>query len=358
MDVRFDDPASFETSAALFAAGGAVLGAVGSLPIAAAGSALSLLLLRWRGRRVVAACASAAVALAGAATASALRGAGEIGAAPGAAAATGAMLGLLLGVDRADLAKETGTPPPSASAVALGGAFAALAVALASTLLPALADALRGFAPRFVASAAAGGSLGLWAALCAMPLHVRIGGDPLEKRLAAIRFSLDPALRALAERAVAARSSALRELPEDVAPELPASLDALAAAALELAARASGLSRAASPQAEQDLQRRSLSLVQSAEASDDEAARGSYLRAADALGAHLEHLQRVRRARERALAQLHEDVANLERARFSLTLLHGPQLDAELALLQDRLRDGAAAFEEAEVLRAPSRARA
>jgi hypothetical protein len=166
-------------------------------------------------------------------------------------------------------------------------------------------------------------------------------------RLDALRFVLGPELRPLAERAAAARRSAMTKLPAGVPAEIPASIDALAAAALELSARAAELSRAASPQAEDELQRRSTWLSQSAQGVDDVEAKRSYENAREALCAQLEHLRRVRCARERVLARLHENVANLERAQFSLTLVQGARLDAELALLQQCLRQGATAFEEA-----------
>jgi hypothetical protein len=60
----------------------------------------------------------------------------------------------------------------------------------------------------------------------------------------------------------------------------------------------------------------------------------------------------VRRGRDRIAARLHEEVAQLERARFSLLLLQGANAErsaAELELLSSRLRRSAGAFEaEAE----------
>ena len=336
MDVRFEDHASFERCAAWCAAGGAALGATGSLPLAAAGSALAMLAARHRGRRIAAAVACAAVAVAWA-----------VLALPWAAAVAGAMLGLLLAVDRVDAAKERGTAPPSGWAVTITAATGAIAVAMAAALLPALAGALTTAVPRWTAGVASGGALGLWAALSAAPMHLRFGTDALEMRLEALRFVLGPELRPLAERAATARRSAMARLPPGVPAEIPASIDALAAAALELSARAAELSRAASPQAEDELQRRSAWLLQSAQAADDVEAKRSYQNAREALSAQLDHLRRVRCARERVLARLHENVANLERAQFSLTLVQGAGFDAELALLQQCLRQGATAFEEA-----------
>jgi hypothetical protein len=336
MDVRFEDHASFQRCAAWCAAGGAALGVTGSLPLAAAGSALALLVVDRKGRGFLAACACAAVAVAWA-----------LAPLPWADAAVGAMLGLLLAVVRMDAADDEGTAHPSALAVAMAAAAGAFAVSMASALLPALSGALASSVPGWMAGAASGGALGLWGALAAAPLHVRAGSDPIEMRLHSLRFSVGPDLRALAERAAAARRGALSRLPSGVPPEVRASIDAVAAAALELAARGAELSRAASPLAEEELRKRSVSMAESAQAADDADARESYENAAAALAAQLEHLRRVRRARERVLARLHENVANLERTGFSLTLMQGPEFEAELSLLQERLRRGAAAFEEA-----------
>jgi hypothetical protein len=155
-------------------------------------------------------------------------------------------------------------------------------------------------------------------------------------------------------RAAAARRGAADELPPGTRADLRSLLDQLALAALDVAERTASLTRAASPAVEEELQRRCALLLNNAAKADDEATRQSYQRAADALEGQLDHFRRVRRARERALARLHEDVANLERARFSLTLLRGPDSAAELDLLHDRLQHGAIAFEELDSLSCPT----
>jgi hypothetical protein len=81
---------------------------------------------------------------------------------------------------------------------------------------------------------------------------------------------------------------------------------------------------------EDDLQRRSAALSQNAAKTDDPAARQSYQRAAEALQGQLDHLLRVRRAKDRAVARMHEEVENLERARFSLTLVQDSDTAAGL----------------------------
>src|SRR5207237_5281840 len=98
LDVRFEDPRLFERAAASFAIGGVAGGAAGSLPLAAAGSALALLLVmrpegasvrRWAA--VVGCCGAVAVFW-------------QLAPIAGSPAACGAMLGLLLAIVRHDLA--------------------------------------------------------------------------------------------------------------------------------------------------------------------------------------------------------------------------------------------------------------
>jgi hypothetical protein len=266
-------------------------------------------------------------------------------------------LGLLFAVARRDSARAAGWAVPSTAAVALAAALVAGAVLLASIASAPLASALAAILPGWIASGASGAAFGLWAGFAAAPLHVEIGGDAVEARL-----SLPAEVRGLAERAAEARRGAAEELPAGARGDLRGLLDALALAALDVAERTASLSRSAAPPLEDDLQRRFAQLTKSAEGAEDPAARSSYQRAAEALEGQLEHFRRVRRARERALARLHEDVANLERARFSLTLLRGAGAErgaTELTLLHDRLQHGALAFEaEDELAAPPERARA
>ena len=129
-------------------------------------------------------------------------------------------------------------------------------------------------------------------------------------------------------------------------------LDALALAALDLARRGAELQRAAPAAAEEELVKRCAELLAAAAGAPDRIAQASYRRAARTLEGQLEHLRQVRRGRERIAARLHEEVAQLERARFSLLLLQGANAErsgAELELLGERLRQSASGFEaEAE----------
>ncbi len=359
MDVRFEDHAQFQRTAGLAALGAGVLAAMAPqlalAPAAAAGSAIAVALapgLVGPARRRRVAAAAACVLAAGAAVVNA-RAAWLL-------PLCGAMLGVLFAIARRDSTQEAVVQP--GWVMALAAALGAGAALLASVALAPLAAALAALVPGWLANGASGAAFGLWAGLAAAPLHVAAGADAVEARLNALRFSLPQEVRGLAERAVAARRGAAEELPAGARGDLRGLIDALALAALDVAERTSQLSRAAAPALEEELQRRFAQLQKSAAEAEDPSARSSYQRAAEALEGQLEHFRRVRRARERALARLHEDVANLERARFSLTLLHGSDAArgaAELDLLHDRLQHGALAFEAEEDLAvAPPRARA
>jgi hypothetical protein len=171
MNVRFEDHLAFQRAALWSAAGGAVLGAFGPLPLAVAGSALGLSIAcanaGWRNRLLAAGgCAAAAVVWA-------------VAAHPWSAWACGATLALLFAAVRAGSANAAGTRPPSPIAVALTVAGGAAAVALGSELLPASLAALSTVAPGWIAAALSGAVLGLWAAVCSAPLHVAVDREPL-----------------------------------------------------------------------------------------------------------------------------------------------------------------------------------
>jgi hypothetical protein len=310
MQARFEDHTGFQRTVLLCMAGATVAALIG----VEAGAAGALVLLSaWPGAEVRRRRLLAAL---GAALFGAWFFSQEVWLLP----LTGALLGLSFALSRRETCARFGKPAIAVSVAIAAGA--ALLLPLASALLPLV--------PRVVAGAA----YGLWLGLAAAPLHILIGDDPVEARLAALRVSLTPDLRALAERAATARRSALELLPPGVRTDVRGAFDSLALAALQVAEKAAELSRSASPALEDDLQRRAAALSQSASKSDDPAVQKSYQRAFDALQGQLQHLHRVRVAKERAVARLHEEVANLERARFSLTLVQDPLAAADLDLLQ------------------------
>jgi len=173
MEVRFEDHPAFQRAALLAAAGGAALGATGSLPLAAAGSAVALTLgitaVPWRWR-ILAACACVASAVVW-----------GVAAKPWSAPAFGAMLGLVLAGARADAVRRSGGSPVSPCAVVAGAAAASIAFATGAALLPDLTAALSTLAPSFYVAACSGAVLGLWTAISSAPVHLRIGGDRVEE---------------------------------------------------------------------------------------------------------------------------------------------------------------------------------
>lgn len=347
MDVRFDDHGHFHRMAARAALGGglaAMLGPSGALAQAAlAGGALAI--AAWpcsvpgRRRRLL---VGAACALAAAISAADLFNGWLL-------AGTGALLGLLLAAARDDAGRESGARPRSLAVIGLT-TLACAGVALATGLiLPGLAAVLRQLLPGWAADGAAGGAGAIWAVLATLPLHVAVGAEPVETRLQQLRPALTPELRVLAERAAAARRDAVGSLPSGARGDLRTLLDALALAALDVAERAAELGRAAPAGAEDELAGRVAQMEKKGESADDADTRGSYQRAAEALSGQLDHLRRVRRVKERALARLHEEVAHLERARFALSLLVGSDAERsalELELLHGRLEAAAAPFDE------------
>lgn len=262
----------------------------------------------------------------------------------------GALLALGFASARATQARESGVPLRPL-AVALAALLVTAALWAARIWLPAFAAALSLLVPAAVATPLAGAIAGLWIVAACAPLHLSQKADAVEARLAALRPLLGAELRPLAERAAAARSAAAAALPAGSRGDLRGLLEALALAALDLACRAAELGRAASVAVEEKLAERVIQLSKNADDTTDAPARGSYLRAAETLSAQLEHCRRVRGSRERIVARLHEEVAQLERARFALTLLEGADADrsaAELDLLGDRLLHSAVTC-EAEV---------
>src|SRR4051812_17916747 len=223
MDVRFVDHPRFQKAALRAGLGGAALAAIAPaalvLPAAAFGCALGLALDEDRRRRLPAA------VLCGVA-------AGFSAAMPKAGwpwLLCGALLSTLL-------ASAQAAEKPSWGLRALTAFCCGVAAWVAARVLPDAASVFASAVPAVVAYGAAGATLGLWFVLAAAPLHVRIGADSIEARLAALRPSLTAEARTLAERAATARRGALGELGARA--DLRSLIDSLCGAAIDLAARA------------------------------------------------------------------------------------------------------------------------
>jgi len=349
MQLRLEDQPLFHRSvlrasawAALAGAAATVTSAVALVPLAAAGCAVSLL---GRGKAALA-CAVGAISCAVAAL---LR--------PDSAAllGSGALLGLGLAAARLGEAGESGARKPGAGHFASSAVLGAAVLGAAGALLPPFASLLAHLFPASLAFPAAGAVLGLWAAAVAAPLYLTVALDPVEARLGTLRAALGAELRPLADRAVSARRAALEALVDKVPTgssrqDLRALLESLALLALDLARRAAELTFAAQPALEEELRKRAAGLTQRGHEVHDQVARASWLRAAETVEAQLAHCRSVRLARERLVARVHEEVSQLERARFSLLLLGGVdelRTAVELDLLGARLQQGVLACEAA-----------
>jgi len=98
------------------------------------------------------------------------------------AAACGTVLALVLAQDAAAAARDCGVAPPSFASAAVTAAAAIAASAVAFTLLPALR--LEQLLPGWLAGTITGAAFGLWTAMAAFPLHVRLGSGSAQRAAA------------------------------------------------------------------------------------------------------------------------------------------------------------------------------
>jgi hypothetical protein len=133
---------------------------------------------------------------------------------------------------------------PPLACIAAAVALATVAT-VAAPSLNAFIDVLAPVLRPGVAAAASGAVLGLWLGSATAPLHVRIGPDRIEQRLAQLRHRLAPGLLELAQRAAAARAELLGAAPEHLRPALRRAVDRIALDALDLAEQGSDVSRSA-----------------------------------------------------------------------------------------------------------------
>jgi hypothetical protein len=133
---------------------------------------------------------------------------------------------------------------PPLACIAAAIALATVAV-VAAPSLNAFIDVLAPVLRPGGAAAASGAVLGLWVGSATAPLHVRVGPDRIEQRLAQLRHRLAPGLLELAQRAVAARAAMLAAAPEHLRPALRRAVDRIALDALDLAEQGSDGSRSA-----------------------------------------------------------------------------------------------------------------
>lgn len=225
---------------------------------------------------------------------------------------------------------------------ALSGALAVGGLEVAQTLTQRL---LALSAPSFVIAALAGAVFALFFGLGQIAAHLALDPDPVEARCNELLAKLSGELRTLSTRALElyrACGKILGQLPHEPArEELAQSLGNLTREAVEVAAEWANVEAQLQGRAQSELGAQIQDLEKSASAAHDPLARRQLQSAAASLAEEKARLDELSLRRERVIARLKSDLAQLERARISLL---GVQLGnaevraAELASLSRRLQ--------------------
>ena len=199
--------------------------------------------------------------------------------------------------------------------------------------------------PALLGAGVAGGILGLFVGMSAVAAHLALSADPVEARVEALLPQLAGDFHALTERALNLYrqcGQSLAMLPREPArEELARTLGKMTRDAAELASEWAGVEAQLEERAQADLQAERDDLERSARASTDAIARRQLELAAASLGEEVERLGALKQRRERILARLRAEVAQLERARVALLSLRSGQAQlkaAELSALARRFR--------------------
>lgn len=173
--------------------------------------------------------------------------------------------------------------------------------------------------------AARGAVMGFFLALAAAALHLQAGSDPVETLHARLAGELTGELGRLCSQAIDLYRrcrEALAKSPQSAArAHVGRSLAEVTSRAMELARRWHAVDLELGERAEGELEKRVTELGKLAAASTDATAKRQLQAAERALGEERAQLARVRAGRERVMAQLHADLAILERTRFALLAL-------------------------------------
>ncbi|XXF75953.1 hypothetical protein P2318_23230 [Myxococcaceae bacterium GXIMD 01537] len=237
------------------------------------------------------------------------------------------------------------------AALTLGG------VEIARVLAARLAQVA---APMLLTAGLAGAVVGLFIGLSAISAHLALSADPVEARCEELLPRLSGDFRTLCERALTLYrqcGQSLALLPREPArEELARTLARMTRDAVELASEWAGVESQLEEHAHAELQAERDGLLRSARASTDAVARRQLEFAAASLTEELARLEELKLRRERILARLRAEVAQLDRARVSLLSLrsgHAQLKAAELSALARRFRAlSTSQFEEGQVMEA------
>jgi hypothetical protein len=199
--------------------------------------------------------------------------------------------------------------------------------------------------PVLLGAGLAGAVVGLFVGLSSVAAHLALASDPVEARCEELLPQLSGDFHTLAERALTVYrqcGQSLAQLPREPArEELARTLSKMTRDAVELASEWAGVESQLEERAQTELQTEREELLRAAKASTDAVARRQLESAAASLGEEIERLGELKQRRERILARLRAQVAQLDRARVALLSLrsgHAQMKAAELTALTRRFR--------------------
>ncbi|MDY7225397.1 hypothetical protein [Hyalangium rubrum] len=235
------------------------------------------------------------------------------------------------------------------AALTLGG------VEVSHVLVARLADWAT---PVLLAAGLAGAIVGLFVGLSSVAAHLALASDPVEARCEELLPQLSGDFHTLAQRALTIYrqcGQSLAQLPREPArEELARTLSRMTRDAVELASEWAGVEAQLEERAQSELQAEREELLRAAHASTDAVARRQLESAAASLAEEVERLGELKQRRERILARLRAQVAQLDRARVALLSLRSGQAQlkaAELSALSRRFRAlSSAQMEEGQVM--------
>ena len=199
--------------------------------------------------------------------------------------------------------------------------------------------------PILLAASSAGAVVGLFVGLSSVAAHLALSSDPVEARCEELLPQLSGDFHTLAQRALTTYrqcGQSLAQLPREPArEELARTLSRMTQEAVELASEWAGVEAQLEERAQTELRAERDELLKAAQASTDVVARRQLESAAASLGEEVERLGELKLRRERILARLRAQVAQLDRARVALLSLrsgHAQLKAAELSALARRFR--------------------
>ncbi|HLL04695.1 MAG TPA: hypothetical protein VK539_29185 [Myxococcaceae bacterium] len=199
--------------------------------------------------------------------------------------------------------------------------------------------------PILLAASSAGAVVGLFVGLSSVAAHLALASDPVEARCEELLPQLSGDFHTLAQRALTTYrqcGQSLAQLPREPArEELARTLSRMTQEAVELASEWAGVEAQLEERAQTELRAERDELLKAAQASTDAVARRQLESAAASLGEEVERLGELKQRRERIVARLRAQVAQLDRARVALLSLrsgHAQLKAAELSTLARRFR--------------------